>query len=153
VQLKLFLTANFAGAAGEKLSVPWLCYIGFQPDNLIKHRGAGQHAHTHSWSYSVMDYADSDVLCDGSKLSNWLLLQQEHMETWMFEYVQVFLDHSLKPILSFICISSGPLKIDYCYSKCDLQIFDIYTEAGPNSVQIFSGLWQGGLQSQTLTHF
>ncbi len=35
-------STHFAGAAGEKLSLPWLCYAGVQPDNLFKHRGTGQ---------------------------------------------------------------------------------------------------------------
>ncbi len=37
----VFADFYFAGAAGEKLSVPRICYSGIQSDHLIQHRGTG----------------------------------------------------------------------------------------------------------------
>ncbi len=87
--VSLLLVPERAGATGKKLFVPRLCYIGVQPDHLLKHRGTGQDNYVGLQMLSTLWKA----------IVRWDYLSrngfaQEHMETWMFEYVQVIQNYS-----------------------------------------------------------
>ncbi len=68
------------GVTGKKLLMSWLLNTSIESNNIIQYWSSGA-----AYLWSVFQYHSHSINFVGT-----MPLTQEHMETWMFEYVQVW---------------------------------------------------------------